>query len=60
MIPILNSKKSLAPIAKFIKPARTKPSSKDVLRLKRGIKTTDKAFAIGSIIDIKFKVIEAV
>ncbi len=60
MIPILNSKKSLAPIAKFIKPASTKPSSKEVLRLKRGITTTDRAFAIGSIIDIKFKVIVAV
>ncbi len=60
MIPILNSKISLAPIAKFIRPARTKPSSKEVLRLKRGITTTDKAFAIGSIMDIKFNVFVAV
>ena len=60
MIPILNSNTSLNPIAKFIKPAETKPKSRDVLRLNRGIIMTDNAFAIGSMIDIKFKVIVAV
>ena len=47
-------------MAKFIKPAKTNPNSNEVLRLKRGITTTEKAFAIGSIIDIKFNVIVAV
>lgn len=60
MIPILNSNTSLAPIAKFIKPAKKKPNRRDVLRLNRGIIMTDKAFAMGSMIDIKFKVIVAV
>jgi hypothetical protein len=60
MIPIFNSSTSHIPMAKFIKPANAKPSSREVLRLKRGTTTTDKAFAKGSIIDIKFKVIVAV
>lgn len=60
IMPVLNSVTSHIPIAMLMRPADKKPIKSAVLRLKSGTTNTEEALAIGSIMDIRFKVIVAV